>query len=171
MPNCRQIRPEVWEHARQSLVFFFARRERIGNAEDLAHETLLAFWRREDYQFEKEEDFLRVCFGFANLILKHDQRKRRYSAASLPDDPPDRTSGRRFAPAELRILLDEVLRIGSTELREEDWALIEMAISTNPSQMPEAVDAQAANRLRVRLSRARSRLVQLTGWTSRNSQD
>lgn len=165
MPSCRDIRPEVWEHARQSLVFYFSRRERVGNAEDLAQETLLAFWRREDFQFDREEDFLRVCYGFANLILQHDYRRQKRRTEPLsPEQAAGHSSARRFEPAELRILLDEILRIGRSELREEDWKLIETAVSTNPSQMPEAVDSRAANRIRVRLSRARSHLMRVTGW-------
>ncbi|MDX1984862.1 MAG: hypothetical protein SFV51_31610 [Bryobacteraceae bacterium] len=165
MPSCRDIRPEVWEHARQSLVFYFSRRERVGNAEDLAQETLLAFWRREDFQFDKEEDFLRVCYGFANLILQHDYRRQKRRTESIsPEQAAGHSAARRFEPAELRILLDEILRIGRSELREEDWKLIETAVSTNPSQMPEAVDSRAANRIRVRLSRARSHLMRVTGW-------
>lgn len=166
MPSCREISPEVWEHARQALVFFFARRVRVGNAEDLAQETLLAFWRREDFQFEKDDHFLRICYGFANLILQQDyRRQRRQDSGPLPEDASALRSNSRFEPAELRVLLDEILKIGSTELRQQDWALIQSAVSTCPSRMPEAVDAQAANRIRVRLSRARSRLMQVTGWS------
>ena len=146
-------------------MFYFSRRERVGNAEDLAQETLLAFWRREDFQFDKEEDFLRVCYGFANLILQHDyRRQKRRTEPISPEQAAGHSAARRFEPAELRILLDEILRIGRSELREEDWKLIETAVSTNPSQMPEAVDSRAANRIRVRLSRARSHLMRVTGW-------
>jgi hypothetical protein len=162
--------PDVWEQARQALVLYFQRRQ-VTNFEDLAHDTLLAFWKRHDYVFERDADFLRVCYGFAGLVLQHDYRQRRKRTAEpMPADDAGEHLWRprrcAFQPAELRVLLDEVLRIGRAELRENDWQLIEEAIRKNPSEMEAAVDRNAANRIRVRLSRARSRLLKATGWRS-----
>ena len=70
MPTCRSLSPDAWEQARQALVFYFSRRHGLANAEDLAQETLAAFWKREDFEFEREEDFLRVCYAFARRILQ-----------------------------------------------------------------------------------------------------
>ena len=64
MPNCRSIPTEKWVHAHKALVHFFTRKG-VSNPEDMAQETLMTLWSREDYQFEKEDDFLKVCYGFA----------------------------------------------------------------------------------------------------------
>jgi hypothetical protein len=171
MPSCRDIGPEVWEQARQALVLYFQRRQ-VTNFEDLAHDTLLAFWNRPDYLFERETDFLRVCYGFAGLILRQDYRRRKKLAADpLPSGdlgdlvgrPPRRCA---FEPAELLVLLGEIFRIGRNELRENDWKLIEEAIAKNPSEMEAADGKNGANRIRVRLSRARNRLLRATGLLS-----
>src|SRR5579864_726204 len=85
MANCRSISPEAWAHARESLVFYFSRRHARSDAEDLAQETLLAVWNREDYEFEKEEDFLKVCYGFARRILLEGYRDAHRHAGSEMD--------------------------------------------------------------------------------------
>ncbi len=170
MPSCREIGPEVWEQARQALVLYFQRRQ-VTNFEDLAHDTLLAFWKRPDYLFERDSDFLRVCYGFAGLVLQHDYRRRKKLAAEPlpPDDGGNHVWRPRrcaFEHAELLVLLSEIFRIGRRELRENDWKLIEEALSKNPSEMEAATGKHAANRIRVRLSRARSRLLRATGLWS-----
>src|ERR1051325_7270350 len=75
MFNSRTIPTELWAQARQSLIYFFSRRLGMQNAEDLAHQTLLAIWIREDYEFSELEDFGKVCFGFAKNILKEGIRE------------------------------------------------------------------------------------------------
>src|SRR5690349_564754 len=75
--NCRSVSPKTWEYARQALVFYFSRRHGLSNSEDLAHETLASILSRDDYQFEKEEDFLKVCYGFACHVLQTARREVR----------------------------------------------------------------------------------------------
>ena len=78
--NCRAIPETAWEHARRMLVFYFSRRHQGMDAEDLAQETLARLWSRDDYGFDREEDFLRVCYGFARLILQKGYREARKHA-------------------------------------------------------------------------------------------
>lgn len=159
--------PEVWAQARKALVFYFERRQRSLNAEDLAQDTLMALWRRSDYYFEHSDDFLRVCHGFAARVLKHDLRQARRGAEFTVsvDGPPDSVRlGAGLEQAELIVLLNEVYQAGRTLLRKSDWELIEEATHTDPGQMNGVQTANDANRLRVRLSRARARLVRVTKW-------
>src|SRR5260370_399388 len=86
MINCRSVPPKTWEYARQALVFYFTRRHGLSDAEDLAQETLATILSREDYHFEKEEDFLKVCYGFAGHILQTARRGAAKCAGS-PLDP------------------------------------------------------------------------------------
>ena len=79
MPNSRTIPGHLWEHAQRALVFYFAHHGAV-NAEDLAQDTLAEVWRRSDYEFRKDADFLRVCYAFARLILKADWRRERQRA-------------------------------------------------------------------------------------------
>lgn len=168
MWSCRDIRPELWEHARQALVFYFARRQYLPNAEDLAQQTLLAIWTREDFEFEKEEDFLRVCYGFARRVLHHEHRQQQRGATEelSPDSGSTPKPGSGLDAMEASVLLEEVIRIGRTQLRESDWKLIEAASTQNASEMEGVDNASIANKVRVRLSRARSRLARVTGWRS-----
>src|ERR1039458_2426252 len=115
--NCRSVSAKTWEHARQALVFYFTRRHGLTNAEDLAHETLTTILSREDYQFENEEDFLRVCYGFACHILQTTRRKAgRDISTSLEGNSPiswQDTQG--LKDAELNVYLNEVFRLGRSE--------------------------------------------------------
>jgi hypothetical protein len=164
--NCRSVSPKTWEHARQALIFYFTRRHGLLNAEDLAHETLAAILNREDYQFEKEEDFLRVCYGFAGHTLQTARREagrdmsylRGSSAAPCPT-----TQG--LKDAELRVYLDEVFRLGRDELHQTDWHLIQRSILQDGDRT--ASNPAEANNARVKLHRARRRLAQLVGWPRR----
>jgi DNA-directed RNA polymerase specialized sigma24 family protein len=166
MLSCRDIRPELWEHARQALVRYFTHRQRPAFAEDLAQQTLMAVLTRDDFQFEREEDFLRVCYGFAGNVLQQDYRQRQRDQGELShsDGRTGRASGGGgLEPVEARILLNEVLEIGTTQLRESDWELIQQATLMNASEMPDGDDASIANKIRVRLSRARRRLAKAAG--------
>src|SRR5215813_13323562 len=123
MPNCRSISPEAWAHARESLIFYFSSRHGRFDAEDLAHETLLAIWNREDYEFEKEEDCLKVCRGFAERVSRQGFRKAlRHNASALPDEalfaaPQQRWGSPRAT--ESALLLTQVLKIGKSQMDEK----------------------------------------------------
>ncbi|HEY2390229.1 MAG TPA: hypothetical protein VGK22_03575 [Candidatus Angelobacter sp.] len=165
MRNCRSVAPEAWAHAREALVFYFSRHHGRSDAEDLAQETLLALWNREDYEFEREEDFLKVCYGFARHILKEGYRESRRHAgepldASTPA-PQNELSGLRATEA--RILLDEVCEIGRSLLRGKDWQMIEQAADISPASMAKKFKTGNANNVRVRLHRARRKLAKLAG--------
>jgi len=165
MANSRSISPEAWAHARESLIFYFSRRHARADAEDLAQETLLAVWNREDYQFDKEEDFLRVCYGFARHISKEGYREAyRQAAASVDDSIPAPLHESSSARAmEARILLEKVCEIGRSKLRAKDWQIIEQAADSDRATMADDLNMGDANNVRVRLHRARKKLAKLTG--------
>jgi hypothetical protein len=162
--TCRSISSTAWAHAREALIFYFIRRHGITNAEDLAQDTLTALLSREDFEFEKEEDFLRVCYAFAMHVSQAGYRKTRKHAGCEFDpavhDPARRTQGlgvHTLNSAELNLLLDEVIRIGKTELNKNEWTAICAAAEGNSL-------AAGSNRFRVQLFRARQKLVRLTNW-------
>lgn len=165
MANSRSISPKAWAHARESLIFYFSRRHARADAEDLAQETLLAIWNREDYEFDKEEDFLKVCYGFARHISKEGYREAHRQAAASVDDsmpaPPHESSSARAIEA--RILLEKVCEIGRSNLRATDWQMIEQAADSDRATMANELNMGDANNLRVRLHRARKKLAKLTG--------
>jgi DNA-directed RNA polymerase specialized sigma24 family protein len=159
MLSCRSIPPEKWVHAHKALVYFFSRKS-ILNPEDLAQETLLTVWSREDYQFEKEDDFLKVCYGFANKILLDSYRISRKHAAEELDFPVESRvqSIQGLEGSEVSVFLEEVRRRADAELQEEERAAIQTAIDHDRQDKP------VHGKQRVRLYRARKKLAKLTGW-------
>lgn len=165
MINCRSVSPKTWECARQALVFYFTRRHGLSGAEDLAHETLATILVREDFQFESEEDFLRVCYGFASHILQTARRNAaRDTGASLDFTATVPTSeAQGLKGSELSVFLDEVFRLGRDQLREVDWKLIQQSIVLDGDRVGDS-DHPGATNARVKLHRARKKLAQLVGW-------
>jgi len=165
MPNCRSISPQAWAHARECLVFYFSRRHARLDAEDLAQETLLTLWNREDYEFDREEDFLKVCYGFARRILLEGYREADRQEANLLDDshhaPEHGWSSQRAT--ESRVLLDQVCAIGESQLCQKEWELIQHAAVSDRATVGEALKLGDANNVRVRLHRARRKLAKLAG--------
>jgi hypothetical protein len=145
---------------------FFSRRHKFANAEDLAQETLAVLWSREDFEFNKEEEFLRVCYGFAGKIsLAGYRTARKYNAETL--DPASVQGSCRnigLNPVEATLLLDEILRIAKAGLRDRDWQLIQEAAMDERGAASRQPDPVSANRSRVGLFRARRKLKELTGW-------
>jgi hypothetical protein len=171
MLTCRSISPRAWEQARNALTFYFSRRHGIDNAEDLAHDTLAAILSRDDFEFEKEEDFLRVCYAFAARVSQSGYRKARKHAASTLDpavhEPSQRTGGpglKGMNSTEIKLLLDEVMHIAGTNLREKDWEAICLGVRADGLAADSENSSESGNTFRVRLFRARKKLVQLTGW-------
>lgn len=159
MLNCRSIPTELWIQARMLLVSYFSRRG-MANAEDLAHDTLTAVWSRENFEFEKEEDFLKICYGFArNIYLDGCRKVRNYSSYELDnvmESPVHRVNG--LEGNEITIFLEEVHKRAEVELAANEWALIAEAVTS---------DSTARHGLgsdRMRLHRARKKLAKLTGW-------
>ena len=159
MPNCRSIPPETWVQASKALFYFF-RRKCVSNPEDLAQETLMTVWSREDYQFEKEDDFLKVCYGFARKILQEGYRvSRKHAAEELDPSVEARVRGiQGLEGNEVNVFLEEVCRRADAELQEEEWAAIRDAIDRDRQDHP------VEGKQRVRLYRARKKLAKLTGW-------
>ena len=164
--NCRSVSPKTWEHARQALVFYFNRRHGLSGAEDLAHETLATILTREDFRFEKEEDFLRVCYGFAGHILQTAQRDATKCTVNRLDLPIVANSAETHGlkGAEVNVFLNEVLRLGKDQLRAADWQLIQKSIVLDENPHDAEVDPAESNRERVKRHRARRTLAVLTGW-------
>jgi len=167
MLTCRSISAANWEHARQTLVFYFSRRHQRADAEDLAHDTLAALWDRNTYEFEREEDFLRVCFGFARQVMKAGFRKALKHAGEELDEQsaaPPGANAFGLNHAEMAVFLREVVEVGKSELRREDWDAIRIGSEpARPGAAAEIGDGDA-NRGRVRLHRARRKLARLAGW-------
>ena len=163
--NSRSVQPEVWEHARQALVFYFLRRHGLSNAEDLAQETLTAVLVRDDYEFESEKDFLKVCYGFAVHVSQAGRRKIARQAGNEldPNVPAPQAQVRGLKDAELGVYLAEVLRIGSERLGEQDREIIhQLTIDEGEPTPPQRL--ADANRERVRRHRARRLLARIVGW-------
>lgn len=165
MPNCRSISPATWEHARECLVFYFLRRHGRSDAEDLAQETLLCIWNREDYEFEKEEDFLKICYGFARHISQQGYRAAERDAgeeldALLPAPQHEWSSQRAI---ESRLFLKQVFEIGQSQLRDQEWQILQEAEDSDRAAIADKLNLGDANKVRVRLHRARRKLAKLTG--------
>jgi DNA-directed RNA polymerase specialized sigma24 family protein len=165
MINCRSVSPKAWEHARQALVFYFTRRHGLSGAEDLAQETLATILSREDYQFEKEEDFLKVCYGFANHMLQTARRDAAKSACNSIDAVLEAgcAETHRLNDAEVNVYLNEILRLGRDQLRESDWQLIQQSIVLDGNRGTGS-DPTSDSTARVKLHRARRKLALLAGW-------
>ena len=169
MPNSRSISPEAWTHAREALIFYFSRRHGVAQAEDLTQDTLTAVWSREDFEFAHDDDFLRVCLGFARHVSQAGYRQTQRHAGQELDanqsSPHHHAAGARAT--ESRILLEEVRAIGSGHLRPQEWQLISHAANLGNGYIPSAaaaLQAADANKFRVYLHRARRKLAGMTGW-------
>jgi hypothetical protein len=162
--NCRTVPADLWEHARRALVFYFNRRV-PADAEDLAQTTLLALWNRPDYEFERSEDFLRVCYAFADNISKSAFRERlRHQADELPPNLTQDGGGYGLTQSELRQYLNEVLHNVAVNLPDEIGGLIRSIAEDSGSP---AGQRTLTGNLRVKLHRARKKLAALTGWRTK----
>jgi DNA-directed RNA polymerase specialized sigma24 family protein len=165
LPTCRSIPDAVWEQAREALVFYFEKRAGILNAEDLVQETLMTFWRRPDFEFNKEEEFLIICYAFAKRILKAAWRKEKRSVkVELKDSAPSPVHSLFGLNAtEMGVYLDEVLALARSGLPERDLNLIETHASEDSPEAHTSRDEAERNRERVALYRARGKLAALLG--------
>lgn len=166
MPNCRSISTEVWAHARESLVFYFSRRHGIEHAQDLAQDALTAFWSRPDFEFDDEEQFLRVCYGFASRISKQGYRKNEKHSheelSPLHAEYVPHIGG--LKATEIDIYLKEVVSVAKKKLTDAEWQAIGYGVREDRSRMVEDLHLKNANNARVHLYRARRKLAELTGW-------
>jgi DNA-directed RNA polymerase specialized sigma24 family protein len=164
MFNSRNIPNELWAQARQVLIFYFTRRFGIQNAEDLAQDTLLAIWTREDYEFAEREDFLKVCFGFARNILKEGYRENLKVSGEIEIDPEFEEVVpyvKGLKGPEVSAFLEQVKRCAEEELAPKDQQLLDNAIKGNEDDGPNP------GNIRVRLHRIRKKLGEKTGWTKK----
>lgn len=160
MVNCRSIPEEAWTKAYERLVFYFSRKHQAHNAQDLAQETLSKVWSRSDFEFEKEEDFFKVCIGFARHVSFEEHRESyRYSGGEVNPNLPGRP-GDGAAGTEFRILLDQVLNAAESRLPEHDYQSILQAIQPESDL---SATGPEANRRRVYRHRAIRKLAQVLG--------
>jgi hypothetical protein len=168
MMNCRSVSPKTWECARQALVFYFTRRHGLSGAEDLAHETLAAILGREDFEFEREEDFLRICYGFATHVLQSARRGAAKGMIEFLDFAATArtTEAQGLKDAELYVFLEEVFRVGRDQLRDADWQLIQHSLVLDGDHADSVGESgpTGSSRARVKLHRARRKLAELVGW-------
>jgi RNA polymerase sigma factor (sigma-70 family) len=164
MITCRSIPTEIWEHARAALVFYFTRRHGLEHAEDLAQETLTALWNRPDYEFEHKEDFLRVCYGFADNISKAGYRRKSRREQSLEGfslPAPETRNAADLNAVEMTVCLNQVFELGKAGLRSKDWQLIRGSLELERTEIGDAMGIPNANNVRVRLHRAIRKLAKL----------
>lgn len=144
---------------------YFAHRHQAPNAEDLAHETMLAVLSRDDYHFEKQEDFLRVCYAFARNTAKASKRREDKHAASDLEEVqigiPRNHAGK---ATENEIFLREVIGVGETRLEPKEWEAIRRAAEPERANLHNELGFENANAFRVFLHRARKKLAALTGY-------
>jgi DNA-directed RNA polymerase specialized sigma24 family protein len=152
----------MWAHARQVLVFYFSRRHGARNAQDLAQDTIAALLGRSDFEFEREEEFLRVCYGFAAMISLAEFRKQarqHQSATGFDYEARDPRNSAGMNAVETGIWIDQVERIGQTEMRPEDWQLVRKSLDASDSgELAEELGLGSAGNARVRLFRAFKKL-------------
>lgn len=158
MLNCKSIPDEKWFHAYKALVRFFT--HKVLNPEDMAQETLMKLCSREDYQFENEDDFLKVCHGFArNVLLEGYRVSRKHAAEELDLSVESHVQSMQgLEGSEVSVFLEEVCRRAEVDLRKEEREAIQAAIHRDGQDHP--VDTKQ----RVRLYRARKKLAKLIGW-------
>ena len=149
------------------MVVYFSRRHGWSQAEDLAQDTLATIWAREDFLFESEDQFLRVCYGFAGRILLQAYRQTR-KHCSQPLDPaaPIRDAAAAgLTGMEVAVFVEQLGRAARSGLTERDWELVQALAEEDRAGLSAGFEAGEANRFRVRLYRIRQKLKQLTGWT------
>lgn len=157
----RSIPDELWAQAHQRLIFYFTRRMGTDNAQDLAQKTLLAVWTRKDYEFAKEEDFFKVCYGFAKRILLEAYREgvQRHGHVELTPDLEEKIFGvRGLKGPEASAFLEEVKHHAQTILTAEEWALIQAAANRDQHSLP------ITGKIRTKIHRIRKKLAKKTGW-------
>ncbi|HLJ51202.1 MAG TPA: hypothetical protein VKU01_34575 [Bryobacteraceae bacterium] len=167
MFTTRNIPEHLWADVRRNLIFFFAHRC-MRNAEDLAQDTLALILRRDDYVFQTEQDFRKLCYGFARFVILDARREESKHAPSEFDEhllTPQPEAG--LNATEMRVYLKEALAAGQSNLTEQEWKLIREALPGRKSPDGNAATELGhadANRTRVRLHRARRKLSRLIGW-------
>jgi DNA-directed RNA polymerase specialized sigma24 family protein len=164
MANSKSIGPDVWVHARESLIRYFATRHGRGDAEDLAQEVLCRLLDRDDFEFDPA-DFLRVCKGFARHVAQEQFRfKSRFT--DFEEDPavPAHVQGGK-REIESRILLEQIFRQGKQGLKSTEWDAILNAANRELQESPKTA-ATSGERVFLHRVRAKLRAVLIKKRTS-----
>jgi DNA-directed RNA polymerase specialized sigma24 family protein len=151
------------------LKFYFSRRYGAHNAEDLAQDTMLAVLTRDDFQFDKEQDFLRVCYAFAKRTGKARLRgERKHAAIDIADVAPVLSAGPPNA-IENGIFLREVLEAGAQCLnaRQLDAVVKAAEAEADRGDLHTKFGFPDANSFRVFLHRTRRKLAEKVGYRRR----
>ncbi len=161
MPTCRSVSNDAWVQARSALLIYFSRgRRQFSNAEDLVQDTLTVLLERDDYEFGKDDDFLKVCYGFARKVAQKARRQNHFQMNGAVDwnQYPAETPGKKPSRVELRILLDEVLQLIQGHIRPEDLELLISSTEDDAQTLANEHNLKSANSARVRLHRIRHRI-------------
>lgn len=165
MTDCRSISQEAWEEARVALVFYFSRRHGFSNAEDLAQETLLVVFKRSDFKFENEGQFLRVVYGFASRISKQAYRQSRKNQGQELDPALSARQPRvdSLRGPEVAVFFKQVCREGEAGLSPLELQLVRRLMESDVSDLYKSFKRADSNKMRVRLHRVRAKLRKLSG--------
>ena len=172
--NCRDIPPQVWSHAREAIFVFFSRRLGVERADEVAQATLLAVWKRDDYLFGAEEDFLKVCLGFAKRVapeLARNELRRSMDTLDFDTAAPSARIGC-LEGVETNIYLAQTVRLGSQQLSDLEWKLTNRSTVCSGDELIAEFPDEFKNveALRVQLFRARRKLRKIVGWPKKQHQ-
>jgi DNA-directed RNA polymerase specialized sigma24 family protein len=169
MLNSRSIPPEAWEHASEALFRYFANRHGYQEAEDMAQNTLLKVWEREDYEFENVSDFPKVCLGFARMISFENFRSGWKAQKPLDFEVPTPAhSGSSHRATESRIFLAEVRRAAASRLKPREQQALRDALVNEQAPDNSKLRAPIPPSDRIFLHRTRQKLRKITGWRKKN---
>lgn len=151
------IPDEVWSHAKKALTRFFGSKGCADRVDDLVQETLTRVAGRTDYQFETEEELLRVCHGFARMILLEERRRWNRSKLVVEYDDSAFYGGR--SPQALREVEKQLhnrklLELLRPCLKEEDWRMLEDSLEMDRETQAKKLGVSNANAMGVRIFRA-----------------
>jgi len=145
------------------LVLYFRRRG-FRHPEDLAQNTLLALYKRSDFEFAGDDDFLKICYAFARNVAQEGRREARRDVGFIGREATASVArSGSLREIEMPVFLNEVLRAGERFLKEEEWAAIRSGVESEKTPLRPGGES-AAGRLRVLRHRARNKLAELTGW-------
>ena len=151
------IPEELWNHAIKSLTRFFGSKgcgDRVG---DLVQDTLTRISGRPDYEFEKEEDFLRLCHGFARMILYEDRRRWNRNRSVVEYDDSALYGGaspKSLRGVERQLHNRKLLDLLKPCLKDEDWKMLEDSLEMDRETQARNLGVSNANAMGVRIFRA-----------------
>ena len=151
------IPEEVWNQATKALTRFFGSKGCGDRVSDLVQDTLTRISGRTEYRFEEEEDFLRLCHGFARMILLEDRRKWNRNRSAVEYDDSALYGGSRpksLSGVERQLHNRKLLELLKPCLKEEDWRMLEDSLEMDRETQARKLGVSNANAMGVRIFRA-----------------